>query len=604
MERQRRLTPRSKQFPPLVLAALVMVVLLAALPSALNLPQSNPNQTLEYAPVPPEDDSPPPADGNLASLGLGRTSSVGSRGGVGGGPGEVPPAAGGGAGKNPATKRCVGNPPRQTEDRLSPPCVAHFQGDNGGATYAGVTGDEVRVIFYVDWCSAIGSRGNDTEDNIGEYFDLAVPPPPEGDEDYFVEFARVYQRYFNERYQTYGRFVHFWVYCSEPGATEERRRADAVDNYAEIKPFAVIVSDTYYGGGTVYIEEMARKGVLNFGSYEQRPAALFSKFSGHIWGYEPSVEQQVRQFASYVCRQIVPYPVSFGDPSLNGRPRKLGLIFTSDPRHHYKARFARAARAEIQKCGGQFVADATFPECCGIQTTEAVTGDSIAAMDYFRSRGVTTVVWGQGYSNQFSNSAAQLSYFPEWVLAGDRFTEDIVSAKYQDPRNWNQAIVVSNVPMVGHRRQEQCFMALREAQPGFAFADSSFPCLSYATFRQLFIGIQVAGPKLTPASVDRGFHAIPALPSPDPSVPSCFYELSDFTCVKDSVPLYWDADAQSSYSGAPGCYRAPRGGARTIRDEWAREEASSYRSAEDPCNGYTTGEVIDPSPGPESPPLQ
>ncbi len=32
-------------------------------------------------------------------------------------------------------RRCVGDPPRQTEDPQSPPCVNYFAGENGGATY-------------------------------------------------------------------------------------------------------------------------------------------------------------------------------------------------------------------------------------------------------------------------------------------------------------------------------------------------------------------------------------------------------------------------------------------------------------------------------------
>lgn len=594
----------AKQYPPLILAGLVMLGLLAVLPSALNLPQSNPSETLEYAPVPPEsDDQPPPPAGNLSSLGLPSGRGIGSEPALGdasdaGDAGAAP----GGVGKNPSTKRCVGNPPRQTEDPLSPPCVAHFAGDNGGATYQGVTADEVRILFYVDWCSGLGSRGSDDDDNEGEYFDLAAPPPPEGDQDYWVEFARLYQRYFNERFQTYGRFVHFWVYCSAAGATDERRRADAAENYARIKPFAVIVSDHFAGRGTAYIEVMARRGVLNFGSYEQRPAALFNKFAGRIWGFDPSVEQQVRQFASYVCNQVVPFNTSFADPSLNGRPRKLGLIYTTSSRHSYKGLFARLARDEIRRCGGDFVAEATFASCCSIQPPPS--GEYVAAMDEFRSKGVTTVIWGQGFNKEFTHAAAQIGYFPEWVVAGDRLTEDIVAGKYQERRNWSQAVVVTNVPLVGPRRQEQCFLALQEVEPGFPFANSSLPCLAYPSFRQLFIGIQVAGPRLTPANVDRGFHAIPDLPSPGPAVPSCFYEPADYTCVKDSVPLYWDPSAESPYSGVPGCYRAPRGGERTVRDEWRHEEASSYRSADDPCNGYTTGDYLDPSPGPESPPVQ
>src|SRR5688500_2107108 len=69
---------------PLVTSMLAALALLSIFPSALNIPQSTPSETLEYAPVPPEDqdDITPPA-GNFSSLGLGsssvfRESAVGS----------------------------------------------------------------------------------------------------------------------------------------------------------------------------------------------------------------------------------------------------------------------------------------------------------------------------------------------------------------------------------------------------------------------------------------------------------------------------------------------------------------------------------------------
>src|SRR5688500_15884936 len=45
----------------------------------------------------------------------------------------------------PRVRRCVGDPPRQTEDPQSPPCVPYWEGDNGGSTYKGVTRDEIRI---------------------------------------------------------------------------------------------------------------------------------------------------------------------------------------------------------------------------------------------------------------------------------------------------------------------------------------------------------------------------------------------------------------------------------------------------------------------------
>jgi hypothetical protein len=58
---------------------------------------------------------------------------------------------------------------------------------------------------------------------------------------------RVWQRYFNDRFQTYGRNVHFYVfYASGRGSpqyedpTPERRRSDAIGNLRDVRPFSVV----------------------------------------------------------------------------------------------------------------------------------------------------------------------------------------------------------------------------------------------------------------------------------------------------------------------------------------------------------------------------
>src|SRR5947209_7287984 len=167
IEERRKGSSWARKYPPLLAMALAVLIAVAVLPSALNLPQANPTETLEYAPVPPSDNDPPPppAAGNLASLGLASSPGLVSgpsdkgvgTGGTGKGPGPAPavaqdlppppPAAAlPPAIKTPSTKGCVGKPPRQTEDPLAPPCVASFSGDNFGATYQGVSKDEISVL--------------------------------------------------------------------------------------------------------------------------------------------------------------------------------------------------------------------------------------------------------------------------------------------------------------------------------------------------------------------------------------------------------------------------------------------------------------------------
>src|SRR5438067_8731834 len=80
----------ARKYAPLASLAVVVFLALVVLPSSLNLPQSNPQTTLEYAPVPPDNDkNPPPPNGNLSSLGLAGSSSL-TQGGAPGGSQTTP----------------------------------------------------------------------------------------------------------------------------------------------------------------------------------------------------------------------------------------------------------------------------------------------------------------------------------------------------------------------------------------------------------------------------------------------------------------------------------------------------------------------------------
>src|SRR5688572_2735878 len=98
------------RYPPVLLLGVALVLCLAVLPSALTLPQSTPSTTLEYAPVPPGDSNQVPPGGNLSSLGLASSGTLGASVEGGALPVSAAPAAAGGVGKSPSTKRCVGTP--------------------------------------------------------------------------------------------------------------------------------------------------------------------------------------------------------------------------------------------------------------------------------------------------------------------------------------------------------------------------------------------------------------------------------------------------------------------------------------------------------------
>ncbi|HYH51727.1 MAG TPA: hypothetical protein VEG38_19455 [Acidimicrobiia bacterium] len=611
-EERRRGSPWARKYPPLLAMAAAVLIAVTVLPSALNLPQANPTETLEYAPVPPsdEDPPPPPAAGNLASLGMASSPGIVSgpaetgtaTGGPGSGPGpapvldepppppvDLPPAV-----KTPSTKRCVGKPPRQTEDPLAPPCVASFTGDNFGVTYQGVTKEEVAVLFYFDgFINDIGTSRGQERRPMGQYFDLLNPPTE--DDHVFIRVLRGWQRYFNDRFQTYDRFVHFYAYFAQ-SPTPESRRADAADTYAKIKPFATI--SYARENADDYLDSMAKRGVLNFASFVGRSASFFSTYPKLIWGYLPSIEVQARQFSSYVCSKVVPHPVSFsGNPNDQGKPRVLGLLSSADENFPELKLLAELAKSQIEACGGKFALERTFPRAGVAQDASNTGREATDNMLQFQQKGVTTIIWPGGLETKHSQSGALAGYRPEIVLAGDRLIESRDNSSFQDKSVWDHALVISNVTKKGLSEQEPCFLAHREADGDQPKNDVvNYACEFYEDLFQLFTGIQVAGPRLGPTSIDKGFHAIPHIASTNPAVPACFYEVGDYTCVKDAVAMWWDSNGRAPGAQQAGCWRMVEGGKRYLTGTWPPGDVMAQRKPDDPCNNYGAGFLIDPRP--------
>ena len=585
-------TPGVRDYIPLGLASLMMLALLAVLPSALNLPQTSPSQTLEYAPVPPEDDQVnPPASGNFSSLGLGSTSGVGATGEAAGPGPDAGGAVGGKAIKTPSTKRCVGSPPRQTEDPLSPPCVASFTGDNGGATYKGVDADEIRVIYFFFSGCRNSSRGRECAPEE-EFVDLGKPPAD--DEDVMARGVRRLQNYFNDRYQTYGRRVHFWVWY-ETMFSPEGLRAEAIEHIKLIDPFAVVHGLSAHD----YTDVMGRRGVHTFTGDVGTPAEFFRKYPGLIWSYLPSLEVHARSYSSMLCRQVVNRPVSFsGNAGDNGKPRVLGMIRPDPEAGGYGpelSAFADLVRAQVEQCGGKFAVVANSPNGGQVNDNENDKEQQFTQnMAEFRSNGVTTIIWAWGFDlGRNSGAAARQGYFPEWILAGDNLMDGYDIGQAQDQQAFHDHAWIQTVQARSPAfNQDLCFGAMREADPDTPQEDAALLCriyLPYEAIRQLFIGIQVAGPKLTTQTMDKGYHAIPPGPSQTPLVPACYYEPGDYTCIKDATAMYWDRNGTAPGSNSPGCWRMPDEGKRYTWDEWPEHDISARKRPDrDPCNGYSS----------------
>ena len=311
--------------------ALVVAIflLLAVLPSALNLPQTNPSTTLEYAPVPPGRQHEHTAERQRVVAWPREHRDTRPRCRTGAEPRRRR--------QEPEREALCGISATADRRLMSPPYMRRvLRRNNGGSTYQGVAGDEIVVLIYGD--KFLYSSRNDTtsvESSSGGYCDIDLPPNTGGKGCYIengvtdhvsIRNVRRLSRYFNDRFQTYGRHVHFWTYLSHAESCNgcsvaERRAADAADNYKKLKPFAVVQGPIFNGFFLTYAEAMAKKKVLEFtGGGNTR--AYYLRHAPQIWSFSPDIEHWANDYVLYVCRRVAPHRVTHaaGGVGLDGRP--------------------------------------------------------------------------------------------------------------------------------------------------------------------------------------------------------------------------------------------------------------------------------------------
>ena len=219
--------------------------------------------------------------------------------------------------------------------------------------------------------------------------------------------------------------------------------------------------------------------------------------------------------------------------------------------------------------------------------------------------GVTTIIWPGGLETNFSDGRrADLDYYPEWILAGDGLTDDeFASSHGPGPgRSWDNAVVVSNQPLEPDDASRRALLpGLPVDRPRRAPAQDvgAMACDCTTTLRQLFIGIQVAGPRLGPDLDRQGLPRHPGRRRPTTAqIPACFYLPNDYTCIKDVVLGDYDPAGREG-SSAPACYRFAEG-KRYLTSEIPGGNATAQMKPTDPCLGFDTGQQINtgtPDPG-------
>jgi len=429
----------------------------------------------------------------------------------------------------------------------APPCVPVHAGANGGATYPGVTADEVVVAVYQP------AKGNDITAALQGVLDP---------EDVQQRTRAKMIEMLNDLFETYGRTVRIEVVeGSGPADDEAKAVADAIKIAEEVKPFAVL------GGPSLtnaYAQELSRRKIICIGCGLAVPDSVYQENAPYMWGYNPTPEQFLRSFGDYTTRRLMGRKAEFAGPALRDEERVFGTInFEQDPPVFGDITDEVLARAEIR--GFEPAVRETY-----ILDVPKLGERATTIIGRMKEAGVTTVIFLGDPIMPISLTAAATreDYYPEWIIAGTVLTDTTALGRMYDPTQWEHAFGLSN--LAGRRpRDQQEQWRLYEWYYGEEPEAGGTTGIIWPGVFTLMLGLHMAGPNLTPETFQGGLFSYP--PSGGgPTTPQIsfgnhgFFAQPDYLGIDDATEIWWDGDArgpdEQDKSDAPGMWRyADRG---------------------------------------------
>jgi hypothetical protein len=200
---------------------------------------------------------------------------------------------------------------------------------------------------------------------------------------------------------------------------------------------------------------------------------------------------------------------------------------------------------------------------------------AITAMQRLEDDGVTTVVFMSDPIGPrfFTNAATSQGYYPEHLLAGSGLIDYDVLGRLYETSQWVNAFGPGHLAEPIPFSQSDAAKAAADVGVTGLYSGAN---LLYAYMSLVATQVQMAGPNLTPATVERGVLNLPASGgwerTRNPASVLVKFGPGDYTAIEDSRHTWWDPGATSKIDGGTGAYRAVEGGRRWEMGKWAGGE--------------------------------
>ncbi|MCU1378768.1 MAG: hypothetical protein JWN29_1751 [Acidimicrobiales bacterium] len=439
----------------------------------------------------------------------------------------------------PASASCPDRKQQVTGDPYSPPCIA-FSGDNGGATSKGVTATDIVI-------SARLLKEKGFQQTLAALAGADILDQPKD----IQRTIQALAEYFNSRFQLYGRKLKPVFYNGAGqeiaellGGGQAEAEADAVKSAEEIKAFAEI-----NGATPPFADALARRKVLAFGTpYLSRE--WHTQRRPYNWSFSTDCSIITESTSEFAVKQLLGKPASHAGDGLQGKPRKFAVLAPENP---WYQQCVDAGQRIVTKAGHPY--DQRIAYKLDLATLSNQAASVIAKL---KSESITTVVCGCDpvFPVFLTAKAAEQGYNPEWVITGSADTDLDLVGQLNDQEQWSHAFGVSYKGTYRPLRAGLGYAAyktVRKDEPAFAVENI------YAEMYLLALGIQLAGPRLTPETFEKGMFSYPGGAGP---FGTWGFGPSSYTPTQDFRVVWWDPDGISPYNNQKGTYREAFGSKR------------------------------------------
>ncbi len=373
---------------------------------------------------------------------------------------------------------------------FAPPCYQPFDGDNGGETAPGVTGDSIKVVYWL----------TQDDDAIMNYLTSAIANDDTAadNEDTIRGLAEYYQTY----YETYGRTVDREIVVGSGNSSDEAAaRADAVKIAEDIDPFIVL------GGPTLtsaFAEELAARGIPCISCGPTAREGFHEEYPMMNYSIGKSQDQLNLIVAEYIGKRLAGDPaIHAGDEAMHDQERVFGRIWiesspaSADQNEKFEATLADEG-VEISESQSYVLDPGTLQESAA---------SVIARM---KEAGVTSVIINGDpiAPREFTNEASAQNYFPEWIVTGSALIDTTAFARTYNQDQWANAFGISNLNARVDRTKASAY-AIYEWFHGAPPAANETIGVLDPSLQTLFNVLQGAGPDLTVESFNAAFFDAP-----------------------------------------------------------------------------------------------